>query len=178
MPGNKSDDTCFIMRVVASLDELKFVYDILGAQFTPTLTHNGWTFEDLANHYPEDRQLMLVIEKEGNVIGGALGFDHILRIIAVTQAYRGVGLGRRLIQTFEVAAMRKGLRMVSLGSHPDAIDFYTKMGYRGNRGRSKELPLPGKFLEYRLRKWEETSGDLEVGQRIYLNEEGKIPSLF
>jgi hypothetical protein len=68
--------------------------------------------------------------------------------------------------------------MLSLGSHPDAVNFYTKMGYRGKTGRSKELPLPGCVMEYQLRKWEEKLGDLAVGQHIFPDETSKVPSLF
>ena len=170
--------TGYLIRYVASPDELKTTFDILGAQFTPPYTHENRIFKDLANNYPNDRQLMLVVKYEGQVIGGALGFGSTLRIIAVVPEHRGKGLGRRLIQTFEVGAMRKQERMVSLGSHPDAVGFYTKMGYRGKTGRSKELPLPGRVTEFRLRKWGEKLGDLQVGQLVIPDETGKIPPLF
>ena len=170
--------TGYLFRHVASPEELRTVYDILGTQFSPSFTHENCSFNDLASHYPKDRQMMLVVENEGRIIGGALGFGNTLRIIAITPSYRGLGLGRRLIQTFEVVAMRKEVRMVALVAHPDTVDFYTKMGYRGKRGRSKELPLPGRVLEFRLRKWEEKIGNLEEGQVVCIDETGKVPSLF
>jgi hypothetical protein len=42
----------------------------------------------------------------------------------------------------------------------------------------KELPLPGRVLDYRLRKLEARIGDLEAGQVVQTDETGKIPSLF
>jgi hypothetical protein len=64
------------------------------------------------------------------------------------------GLWRGLIQTFELGAMRCGVRMISLGAVECAKDFYCSMGYRAKESFHKELPLPGRALEHRLRKLE------------------------
>jgi hypothetical protein len=42
----------------------------------------------------------------------------------------------------------------------------------------KELPLPGRVLEYRLRKLEALVGDLEAGQAVQTGEDGRVPPLF
>jgi hypothetical protein len=52
------------------------------------------------------------------------------------------------------------------------------MGYHGKSSMHKELPLPGRVLELRLKKLETKLGDLEVGQVVWTDEMGKIPSLF
>lgn len=177
---NKKNGACekFTIRHVISIEDLKETFNVLGAQFTPPLTDTDRNYADLLSHYPQDRQLMLVVEKDGQTIGGALGFGSTLRIIALEPAYRGKGLGQRLIQTFEVAAMRCGVRMISLGAVEQSKDFYVRMGYRGKSSMHKELPLPGRVLELRLRKLESLIWDLDEGQVVQADENGKIPPLF
>lgn len=177
MMETQANREIYIIRYVASVDELEKAFDILGAQFTPPLTHADRNFADLLQNYPRDRQLMLVVEKDARIIGGALGFGNILRIIALEPETRGKGLGQRLIQTFEVCAMRHGVRMISLGAVEHAKSFYERMGYREKSSMHKELPLPGRVLELPLKKLETIIGNLDVGQVIEIDEFGKVPVL-
>ena len=178
MNDGKVDRESYTIRRVASIEELKETFDVLGTQFTPPIAEKDRVFTDLVDHYSQDRQLMLVVEKDGQIVGGALGFGDTLRVIALKPEVRGKGLGRRLIQTFEVSAMRHGVPMISLGAAEYAKAFYERMGYRGKSSMHKELPLPGRVLEYRLQKLEALVGDLEVGQSVETDETGNIPSLF
>ena len=178
MNQDKAGCESYTIRLVASLAELKEALAVLGAQFTPPIDDEDRVFVDLLEHYPQDRQLMVVAKKEGRVVVVALGFGNILRVIALEPEVRGKGLGRRLIQTFEVGAMRRGVRMISLGAVEQAKDFYARMGYRGKSSMHKEMPLPGRVLELRLRKLEALVGDLEVGQVVQVDQTGKVPTLF
>lgn len=178
MNNEKGGCEKYIIRRVTSIEELRDTFYVLAAQFTPPLADDDRICADLMHHYPQDRQLMLLVEKDEQTIGGALGFGSTLRIIALELAYRGKGLGQRLIQTFEVAAMRHGVHMISLGAVEQAKDFYVRMGYRGKSSMHKELPLPGRVLELRLRKLEALIGDLDVGQVVQTDEKGKISPLF
>jgi predicted N-acetyltransferase YhbS len=178
MSDNPADHESYTIRQVASVEELAEAFNLLGAQFTPPITSEDREYVDLLEHYPQDRRLMLVAEKEGRIVGGVLGFGSTLRIIAVEPAERGRGLGRRLIQTYEVCAMRQGVRTISLGAAEGAKGFYQRMGYRGKSSMHKELPLPGRVLEFRLQKLEALIGDLEAGHVVHTDESGKVPSLF
>ena len=178
MGDDKVGRECYTIRRVASIEELKETFDILGAQFTPPVADEDRVFIDLVDHYSQDRQLMLVVEKDGQIVGGALGFGDTLRVIALKPEARGKGLGLRLIQTFEVSAMRHGVRMISLGAAQHAKGFYERMGYRGKSSMHKDLPLPGRVLEFRLQKLEALIGDLEAGQSVETDDTGNIPSLF
>jgi predicted N-acetyltransferase YhbS len=178
MNNDKANCESYTIRRVTSIEELKEAFDILGAQFTPPFANDDRAFAGLLDHYPQDRQLMLVAEKDGQIVGGALGFGSTLRIIALKPEARGKGLGRRLIQTFEVGAMRRGVQMISLGAVEHAKGFYQRMGYRGKSSMHKDLPLPGRVLELRLQKLEALIGDLEAGQLVQTDETGNIPSLF
>ena len=178
MNDDKIDCESYTIRRVASIEELEETFDILEAQFTPPVADDDRAFTDLLDYYPQDRQLMLVVEQDGQIVGGALGFGDILRVIALKPEARGKGLGRRLIQTFEVGAMRHGVRTISLGAAERAKGFYERMGYRGKSSMHKDLPLPGRVLELRLQKLEALIGDLEAGQSVQTDETGNIPSLF
>ena len=177
-PNGRIGRQSYIIRQVASIEELAQVLDLLGAQFTPPIAAQDRVLADLLPHYPQDHALMVVAEKDGRIVGGALGFGSTLRIIALEPEERGKGLGRRLLQTFEVSAMRRGVRMISLGTLVRAKGFYLRMGYRGKSSMHKELPLPGRVLELRLRKLEAAMGDLEVGQVVQADEAGQVPPLF
>lgn len=121
---------------------------------------------------------MLVAERDGRIVGGALGSSNVLRIIALEPGARRKGLGRRLIQTYEVGAMRRGVQTISLGAIEGAKGFYLRMGYHGKSSMHKELPLPGRVLEFRLHKLEALVGDLEAGQVVRTDASGKVPPLF
>jgi len=168
----------YTIRQVASLEDLVEAFDRLGAQFTPPVTHEDPEFAKLRDGFPEDRRLMLVAEQDGRIAGGVLGSSNVLRIIALEPGARRKGLGRRLIQTYEVGAMRRGVQTVSLGAIEGAKGFYLRMGYHGKSSMHKELPLPGRVLEFRLRKLEALVGDLEAGQVVQTDASGKIPPLF
>ena len=55
--------------------------------------------------------------------------EGVLARIAVLPAYRGQGLGKRVVQHLETLARREGLVTVSLKPHHYLEDFYQKMGY-------------------------------------------------
>ena len=73
MNGYKVDCESYTIRRVASIEELKETFDVLGAQFTRPVADEDRVFTDLLDHYPQDRQLMLVAAKDGQIVGGALG---------------------------------------------------------------------------------------------------------
>ena len=68
--------------------------------------------------------------------------------------------------------------MISLGALEQAKGFYARMGYRGKSSWHKELPLPGRVREHRLRKLETMLGDLDEGQVVQADETGRIPPLY
>ena len=160
----------YVLRPVRSLLELTEVFDLIGAQMTPPITHTDRRFHDLARRFPEDRTLMLVVEDQGRIVGGALAFRKVrrggsgvtLRMIGLEPGARGHGLGRRLMQTLELQASRLGAPAITLGgARAEIKGFYVRLGYAG-RGTmlSKGLPLPGRFLDARLGKLQATAGDL------------------
>ena len=55
--------------------------------------------------------------------------EGILARIAVLPAYRGRGLGKRVVQHLEALARREGLATVSLKPHHHLEAFYATLGY-------------------------------------------------
>ncbi|HEY3186851.1 MAG TPA: GNAT family N-acetyltransferase [Solirubrobacteraceae bacterium] len=158
------EDSAVLVRPVTSPEELAAAFDAAGAQLTPPLTRADRRCRELLARIPEDRSLMLVAEHRGRIVGAALGFrkgDGVtLRVIGVEPSVRGQGLGRRLMAAFELAAIRLGATAISLGADADVAGFYCRLGYAG-RGpmMHRALPLPGRFLEERLRRPETTAGE-------------------
>jgi ribosomal protein S18 acetylase RimI-like enzyme len=66
-----------------------------------------------------------------------------LRVIGLAPAYRGKGLGRRLLEEVEAAAIRLGALEISLGASDPERGFYLHMGYAGRARLRKQLPLSG-----------------------------------
>lgn len=139
------------LRPVRSLEELEWVFDILGRQFATPFTHQHRRFADLAQRYPQDRPLMVLAERDHGgdvtIVGGALAFraaegspGATIRLVAVVEAHRGMGLGRRLLEHIEAEAVRLGVDTVFLGAGADVRGFYLKLGYSGRSRLSKALP--------------------------------------
>lgn len=151
--------TTFLVRSVASPDELVRAFDVAGAQMTPATTHeDAQRFGDLARRFADDRSLMHLVEGHGSILGAALAFRTsptgiTLRIIGLEAEYRGLGLGRLLMEAVEVEAMHLGVGGIGLGGvEAETRGFYARMGYQGRRSMMRKgLPLPGRFLERRLR---------------------------
>jgi GNAT superfamily N-acetyltransferase len=134
----------FVIRPVASVDELARVFDTVFALMASGITHEDRRFHDLARRFESDRTLMLVAEDRGRVVGGALMFNTTLRAIALEPAARGKGLGRCLVEAIEKEAARLGRSGISLGVGPEpssAREFFAHMGYSGRSRMGKQLPL-------------------------------------
>jgi acetyltransferase len=88
----------------------------------------------------DDRRLVLVAERDGEVVGmahivpsGAANAPHRAEVqrVAVAAAARASGVGRRLMAAVEDAAFERGLTLLWLTTHDgtDACAFYEAIGY-------------------------------------------------
>jgi DNA-binding transcriptional MerR regulator len=124
-----------IIRPVDSAAELVAAFDAAGAQFDPPIDHTDQRrFADLEAAYPGARDLLLVAEDSGSIVGAAMGFvssgsEVTLRILAIAAARRGQGIARALLRTFEAGALRLGATRISLGADAEA-GFYVRHGYQ------------------------------------------------
>lgn len=124
-----------IIRPVESAAELATAFDVAGAQFDPVIDHTDQRrFAELEAAYPAQRELLLVAEESGSVVGAAMGFaspgrEVTLRILAVAAGRRRQGIGRALLRAFEASARRLGAARISLGADAEA-GFYIRHGYQ------------------------------------------------
>jgi DNA-binding transcriptional MerR regulator len=131
----KEPTMAVIVRPVDSPAELVTAFDVAGAQFDPALDHTDRRrFAELEAAWPEQRELLLVAEECGSVVGAAMGFvaagsDVTLRILAVAASRRRQGIGRALLRAFEASALRLGATRISLGADAEA-GFYIRHGYQ------------------------------------------------
>jgi hypothetical protein len=172
-----SSPTSFVIRHVRSPGELRHLWvvinTILGVPKAPDIPH--WrVFED----FDAKRTTMLVIEHDGRFVGGTIR----LKLMAIEPWARGIGLGRRLVQTVEAELLASG---ASIGTHadPENKGFFLRLGYH-DRGQSKRhlykgAPPPGsRLLEHRLERWRARVGDLDAGVVVEADPTtGKIPPL-
>lgn len=151
------DSPNYVIRPVQSVDELTSVFDFLGAQVTPGYTHSDRRFQELADRFPEDRSLMLVVADRRQVVGGLLacrrGSGVTPRAIGFAPGLNQEDLMTRLLQTLEAEARRLGATEIYEGGSVEPRDLYERLGYFGRNPVTKHLlPLPGRAREARLRR--------------------------
>ena len=125
------------IRAVEDREELRQVFDLVGGQMTERIDTRDFRFGDLDSHFPADRPLMVVAVAEGRSVGGALAFRNdngvvTLRVIAVVDAFRHRGIGRRLVERVETEARLLGVETIGLGTDDPEVGFYFHLGYTPN----------------------------------------------
>jgi len=103
--------------------ELAEAFEVIGAHWVLGATHDDRRFKELAEHFADDRRILLIVEHRGRIVGGALayrwgrndGFGATLRAIGLLPGASGRDLGRRLMQTLELEAMRLGIVVIKFG---------------------------------------------------------------
>ncbi len=120
------------VRSIRSLEELRTAIAFAQRAFGLLDRHRGGFFDYYASRFAQHSDLMVMAETESERLGIALGSiqgDHILLgEVAVTAAYRGRGIGSRLLALVEQHARLLGYQRLLLGT-ADAQDFYLKNGY-------------------------------------------------
>ena len=151
----------YCIRQVRSIDELKSTWEVVAAPFRHKLKDEERHLADHVDRFSTCRELMLVVEHDGEIIGGALGHDGSLCIMTLAVGHRG-----------------KGLRMISLGSDPENKAFFERMGYHGRKmSMSREFPIGGRVFERRLSRLIEQVGELEAGTIVDIDADGTVASL-
>ena len=166
------------IRPVRDRDELRRVFDLVGGEVSPSIDTSDFRFRDLDSHFPSDRPLMVVAEAEDRSVGGALAFRNdngvvTLRIIAVVEAFRHRGIGRRLVERVETEARLLGVETMGLGTDDHEVGFYFHLGYTPN------LLFQWAFDAERYEQESETvlAGPL-AGLRHWRSSFNAIPQLF
>ncbi len=124
------------IRNIANVDELRAAYalakqylggDVL-SELNPQYALSSWQ-----QRLREGSTLLITAFEGGAPVGMVWGRDDnggvTIGPVAVDQAYRRTGWGRKLLQTFEQAAYQAGYRQLTLGSTESAERFYLRCGY-------------------------------------------------
>lgn len=142
-------------------------------------------FDRLFANFERSRPMMVVAERDGEVVGGVFGAlsedgsTAILGPVSVDESVRGTGLARRLMQIVEVQAMALGVCELGLGSARAARGFYESIGYAGKRTmKHKALPLRGRVRDLRVAKLLAQIGDLDEGIDVEIDDHGDVAALW
>lgn len=147
-----------VIRPISSLEELTRVFDFLGAQATPSISHEDRRFKELARRFPVDRSLMLAVESsDGQVVGGLFacrrGSAVTPRMIDLAPGLARDELIGQLLLTLEIEARRLGADEVFEGGVGADRSLYEHLGYFGRNPMARRLlPLPGRAREALLRR--------------------------
>ena len=146
-----SDD--FTIAEIIRFNLKKFNLDVPGtAYFDPELEH-------LSRYYSDspDKRAYFIAEDESNQIIGGIGvaeFENIdmcaeIQKLYLTDAAKGKGTGKMLMQTAELFAKEAGYQKLYLETHSKlitAIKLYEKLGFR-------EIERPGFVLHSTMNKF-------------------------
>jgi GNAT superfamily N-acetyltransferase len=164
----------FVIRYVRSPEELRDLWSAITTIFGNPAMGKRRVFDD----FDANRTTMLVVEHEGRIIGGTVQ----LRLMAIEPWARGIGLGRRLVQTVEGELVAQGRPSLTAHADPENKGFFLRIGY-AERGQSKRhmykgVPVSPRLLERRLALWRRRAGDLDRGVLVEVDPEtGKVPPL-
>ncbi|MGN0267432.1 MAG: GNAT family N-acetyltransferase [Lachnospiraceae bacterium] len=137
----------YIIRPILASDDLeiaKIIRDNL-EQFHLDIPGTAYydkeldTLSKFYNALPEKRRYFIITDKDNTVIGGVgigefEGFDCCaeLQKLYLTDAAKGKGLGKKLMETAEKFAKNAGYRQLYLETHTNleaAIGLYEKLGF-------------------------------------------------
>ena len=134
-PIAESDDPLIAEIIRGNLK--KFHLDIPGTvYFDPEVDH----LSEYYNVLPDKRRYFIVVDREGQILGGCGvaeydGFDRCaeLQKLYLTDAAKGKGISKYLVQAVEDFARETGYKIMYLETHTNletAIRLYEKVGYR------------------------------------------------
>jgi GNAT superfamily N-acetyltransferase len=129
----------------AGLDDLATIYAIrrdaiLGVPSEASLDDSpeerlrqrqAWADKRSPNYY-QDRLTaghIIIASSEEDNIGWGSSSDDCITGLYVCSSWCCKGIGRIIMDSLEMEIFRRGYTFARLGSSPDAIGFYTKLGY-------------------------------------------------
>lgn len=90
--------------------------------------------ENLQVFLEKNPELSILAEKDGNIIGTALGsFDGrrgYLQKLVVDKAFRKKGLGKKLVETIIKKLKHLGVTYIPLSVEPELVHFYETCGFK------------------------------------------------
>jgi GNAT superfamily N-acetyltransferase len=106
----------------------------------------AWADQRSPNYY-QDRitagHVVIASFEEDNIGWGSSSDDYITGLYVCSSWYRR-GIGRIIMDSLEMEILRRGYTYARLGSSPDAVGFYTKLGYESVGFPDEDRAVPMK----------------------------------
>lgn len=96
--------------------------------------------------------MVFVAEKDGEVVGVLRGRKDKLQSLFVRGDFHRQGIGRRLVERFELDCIGQGAAEIRLMATLYAVPFYQAMGYKKTTGVRRMKSFEGGGLEYQPMK--------------------------
>ena len=78
--------------------------------------------------------VVLVAEFDKRIVGVLRGSPGRMHSLFVDAGYHGHGIGRDLVERFELACRQQGVKKITLASSMYAVPFYQRLGYTKSTG--------------------------------------------
>lgn len=91
--------------------------------------------------------MVFVAEDEGEIVGVLRGRNERLASLFVRGDYHRRGIGRKLVERFELECQRQGMTVIRVAATLYAVPFYLAMGYRRSTGVRTGRSFEGKGLK-------------------------------
>jgi GNAT superfamily N-acetyltransferase len=117
-------------------DELRRLWELWQSEThdVPPWADASWEANEPELQRALDANSLFVAEQDGALVGFASSWleDHVARIgdLYVVEAARRAGAGSTLIETVVENARARGATHLLLSTHPDALRFYERLGFR------------------------------------------------
>ena len=123
------------VRPAATPAEARAAYRLAQAEFPveTARSRSRRSADFYAGRHPGESDIQVVAVAGGEVVGCALasaeGRSATVGEVVVTPAWRGRGIGRRLLAELERRASVRGIERLVLGSVDGSVGFYVRAGY-------------------------------------------------
>jgi GNAT superfamily N-acetyltransferase len=136
----------------ASLDDLTSIYairrdSILGVPSEASLSDRQAWADQRSPTYYQDRITaghVVIASFEEDNIGWGSSSDDCITGLYVCSSWCRRGIGRIIMDSLEMEILRRGYTCVRLESSPDAVGFYTKLGYESVGFPDEDRAVPMK----------------------------------
>lgn len=96
--------------------------------------------------------MLYVAEAENQIVGVLRGRPHVLASLFVHGSYHGQGIGRKLVERFELDSQEQGIEWIRVAATLFAIPFYQALGYKKTTGIRPCHSFEGTNLKYQPMK--------------------------
>ena len=132
------------LRPVSGPAELRAMHDIRRrALFTPERVP-GVVYDENRPEDADPRHQRFVLWLDGVAIGVARldrkdAGEGVVRLVAITPAEQRRGHGRQLMGLVDGEARQRGMKRLMLNAHPEAVEFYRRLGWQAEVWDPSEL---------------------------------------